>query len=59
MKERKWYLSTFFIAICFFLWFLIIPILAGIVLLIMQYLDDKKRFKKYGAIDQLKRLFLP
>ena len=55
MKERKWYLKTYFIAICFFLWFLVIPLPVGIVLLIMQHFDDKKRFEKYGSIDELDR----
>ena len=37
----------------FAFWFLIIPGIAGIVLLIMQILETNNLIKKYGHIDQL------
>lgn len=51
--KKKWYLQTWFIALLFAFWFFIAPAIAGAVLLIMQYLDDKKLLTKYGAIEQL------
>ena len=53
MYKGKEYLNTVVIAICFFLWPLIIPLAAGIVLLIMQMIENKKLNKKYGAFDSL------
>lgn len=51
--KKKWYLQTWFICIMFAFWPLIIPGIAGIILLIMQILDNNKLIKKYGHIDQL------
>lgn len=51
--KKKWYLQTWFICIMFAFWFLIIPGIAGIVLLIMQILETNNLIKKYGHIDQL------
>ena len=53
MYKDKKYLNTVVIAICFFLWPLIIPPIIGIVLLIMQMLENKKLNAKYGMIDSL------
>ncbi|PAV28079.1 ATPase [Virgibacillus profundi] len=46
MYKVKWYLSTWFICICFFLSFLYVPVVIGIVLLILRINEDKK-IKKY------------
>lgn len=40
--KRKWYLQTWFICILLFFWMFIVPGIAGIVLLILQYVDDRK-----------------
>ena len=42
-QENKWYLSTWFIAILCACWFLILPAIGGIVLMIMKTLDEKKQ----------------
>lgn len=55
--SKKWYLETWFICFCIFLW----PVtffmsgVVGIVLLIMQILENKKLNQKYGAIDTLEQ----
>lgn len=51
--KRKWYLQTWFICLMFSLWVLIIPIAVGIVLLILQALENRELGKKYGRIDNL------
>lgn len=51
--KKKWYLQTWFICLLFALWFLIVPGVVGLVLLIMQILDSNKVQKKYGEIDSL------
>lgn len=51
--KRKWYLQTWFISLMFAFWFFVIPGIVGIVLLIMQFLEDSKLGKTYGSIDQL------
>lgn len=53
MYKDKKYLNTVVIAICFLLWKFIIPPIAGIVLLIMQMIENKKLSDKYGSIDTL------
>lgn len=50
---KKWYLQTWFICILFIFWPLIVPPIAGIVLLILQYREQKKANEKYGTIDIL------
>ena len=40
--KQKWYLQTWLIAILFAFWFFIIPGIAGIVLLVLQYADNRK-----------------
>lgn len=52
MKER-WYLQTWFICLLFAFWFFIIPGIAGLVLLVLQILQNNKLKKDYGMIDQL------
>ena len=42
-QENKWYLSTWFIAILCACWFLILPAIGGIVLMIMKTMDEKKQ----------------
>lgn len=51
--EKKWYLSTWFIALMFALWPLIFPPVIGILLLIKRYPYDRERNQKYGKIDEL------
>lgn len=51
--KRKWYLQTYFICILFAFWFFVLPGIAGLVLLILQILEDKKLNQKYGTIDKL------
>lgn len=51
--KRKWYLETWFISICAFFGFLIIPLIIAVILLILQYLNDKKTTQKFSAIDDL------
>lgn len=51
--KRKWYLQTWFICLLFAFWFCIIPGIAGLVLLILQAVEDNKLGKTYGSIDQL------
>lgn len=53
MYGKKWYLNTWFISLMFIAWILILPPIIGIILLIMQYNENKKLNKKYGKIDQL------
>lgn len=53
--KRKWYLQTWFICLMFSLWMLIIPGIIGIVLLILQVLENQKLGKQYGRIDNLKQ----
>lgn len=42
-KNNKWYLSTWFIALCCACWFLVFPTIAGIILLIIRTVNDKKQ----------------
>ena len=51
--KQKWYLQTWFICILFLCWPLIFPPIVGVVLLIMQIIENKKLKKHYGEIDQL------
>lgn len=54
--KQKWYLQTWFIALCFALWIFVIPLVVGIILMVKQYknsgvrineiekeIDDKKK----------------
>ncbi|MFK3939718.1 DUF4041 domain-containing protein [Alkalihalobacillus sp. NPDC078783] len=60
MTEKRWYLSTWFISICFALWLLVIPLILGIVLLIIKHLGDKKRkaYWKDNGLDDLEKVKL-
>lgn len=53
--KNKWYLQTWFICLLFIFWYLIVPLIAGIVLVILQYMENKKLTKKYGKIDELEK----
>ncbi len=44
--KQKWYLQTWLIAICFALWFLILPLIVGIILLVKQYKSNNKLFNE-------------
>lgn len=41
--KNKWYLSTWFIALLCAFWFLIIPPIIGIILLIIKAVNDKQQ----------------
>lgn len=47
MFKEKWYFSTWFIALLFAFWFLIIPLIAGVALLWGQYDVRKKQRKEW------------
>lgn len=51
--KQKWYLQTWLICLLFAFWFFILPGIAGLVLLVLQIIDNSKLNKKYGAVDQL------
>lgn len=53
LMKKEWYLQTWFICVMFSLWFLVIPGIAGIVLLVMQNAENNNLEKKYGRIDNL------
>lgn len=53
--EEKWYLKTWFICLMFAFWFFILPGIIGIVLLVMQFRQNKQVRQKYGAIDTLEK----
>ena len=42
MGKQKWFLSTWFISICFTLSILVVPFFVGLVLLIIQTMENKK-----------------
>lgn len=48
--NQKWYLQTWFICLMFALWFFIIPGIIGIVLLVMQLLDNQKTEKEFSNL---------
>ena len=50
---KKWYLQTWFICILIAFWPFCVPGVVGIVLLIMQIVENNRLSKKYGAIDSL------
>lgn len=49
--KKKWYLQTWFISLMFALWPLIIPGIAGIVLLIMRIIEEQKDSKIYSDLN--------
>lgn len=51
--RNRWYLQTWFICILFAFWFFIVPGIAGLVLLVLQIMEDNTLKKKYGAINAL------
>lgn len=51
--EKKWYLQTWFLCLCFAFWIFIIPGIAGIVLLIKHYENNYIRNIKYGEFDKI------
>ena len=54
--KLKWYQQSWLIALCFALWFFIIPLIAGIILLVLQQksLAEQDRYAK-NADDYIKR----
>ena len=51
--NKKWYLQTWLICLMFLLWPTCICLIVGIILLIMQIVDNKKLEEKYGNISNL------
>ncbi len=51
--QPKWYLQPCLICLCFLLWFLIIPFIVGITLLVFYYIDSYSRNLKYGEFDKI------
>lgn len=49
--KRKWYLQTWFIGVLLFLWPFVIPGIAGIILLILQYANDRKLWQNYSNLE--------
>lgn len=58
MKQKKWYLSTWFISLLFALWVLVIPPIVGIVLLIKEIKFEKRNRKEYfeKGLDQVENV---
>lgn len=52
MYEKK-YLNTYVIALCFLFWKFYITVPVGIVLLVMQTLENRKLKEKYSIIDDM------
>ena len=50
---EKFYLETWFIALMFALWPLVLPAFCGVVFLIMQLIENKKLTDKYGEYDNI------
>lgn len=50
---EKFYLETWFIALMFALWPLVLPAFGGVVFLIMQLIENKKLTDKYGEYDNI------
>lgn len=58
MKQKRWYLSTWFISLLFALWVLVIPPIVGIVLLIKEIKFEKRNRKEYfeKGLDQVENV---
>lgn len=54
-NRDKFYIETWFIVLMFAFWPLILPLICGIVLLIMQLIENKKLTEKYGNYDNLEK----
>lgn len=51
--KQKWYLKTWFICLMFALWWFIVPLFIGIILLLIKNRADKSLTQKYGEVDQM------
>lgn len=51
--KKKWYLQTWLICLLFAFWFFVFPGIAGLVLLILQIIDNNRLKNYYGSIDEL------
>ncbi len=51
--EKKWYLQTWFICLCFSFWMFILPLFFGIYFLIKHYMNNYHRNIKYGEFDKI------
>lgn len=49
--KNKWYLQTWFIALCFALWVTYVPPIIGLILLILQYREKKAVRLKLALLD--------
>lgn len=53
MKKKPFFLQTWLIAILSFFAVFVVPAIGAIILIIIQYLWEKKRYKQYNNIDDL------
>ncbi|MBS4534471.1 GIY-YIG nuclease family protein [Clostridium sp. D2Q-14] len=53
VPKKKWYLSTWIIALCFALWVLVAPPIIGIILLVLQSKESKSLEKWYTEKSKL------
>lgn len=49
--ENKWYLNTWFIALLFAAWFLIIPPIVGCIFIFMKQKEDRQTQQKYEILE--------
>ena len=54
LLQDKWYLETWVICLCFAFWFLGIPFMLGMGLLVIQNNKNKKARNLYDSLDNLK-----
>jgi len=57
MPKQPWYLQPWVIALCFALWFLVVPLIIGIVLIVLEYKRRKQirhMWEEVGFDDLLK-----
>ena len=61
--NNKWYLKTWLICILFFFWFLFIPLIAGIILLLLKLRNERALATEYENLveqnDSYKKLLTP
>lgn len=61
--NNKWYLKTWLICILFFFWFLFIPLIAGIILLLLKLRNERALATEYENLveqnDSYEKLLTP
>ena len=53
--EKKWYLQTWFLCLLFLFWFMVIPLILGIIFIVKHYINNYKRNLKYGEFDEIEK----